>query len=153
MGHCLVALFCLSTFESPDVPWDRQRVRQEMNFGDMVQLIVDRWEQAPQANGIEMSPATVEFTDDGVFSEQSWFHAMKRILVVKNLWEAKVATMTAADAERAGGLIPEHGGGMNGLGAADMQQMDAMEFGGMNIDLLDDTWVKDMLGGGSDFGF
>jgi hypothetical protein len=125
-----------------------------MNFGDIVQLVVDRWEQFHEANGIKMSPRTVEVTtEDDVSSEQSWLHAMKRIVVLRSLWEAKLAAMTAADAEKAGGLMPEENGGMNGLGGPGMQQMDAMEFGGVNVDLFDDAWIKDMLGGGSDFGF
>jgi hypothetical protein len=153
LGHFLVALFRLSIFESPDIPWDRRRVRQEMNFGDIVQLIVDRWEQVPEANGIEMVPGMAKVTKDGVWSEPSWFHAMKRVLVVRSLWEAKVAAMTVADADRAGGLKPEESEGVNGLGEPGMQQMDGMEFGGMNVDLLDDAWIQDILGGGYDFGF
>jgi hypothetical protein len=124
-----------------------------MNFGDVVQLVVDRWEQVPEASSFEMSPVAVEVTEDGVFSEQSWFHAMKKILVVKNFWEAKVAAMEATDSEKAGKLMSEDNGALNGIGGPIVLQMDAMEFGGLNLDLLDDAWIKDMLGGGPDFGF
>ncbi|KAH8756431.1 hypothetical protein F5882DRAFT_385163 [Hyaloscypha sp. PMI_1271] len=153
MGHFLFALFRLSIFESPDVPWDRRRVRQEMNFGDIVQLVVDRWEQVTEANRIEIVPEMAKVTKDGAWSEPSWFHAMKRVLVLQGLWEAKVAAMTAADVDRAGGLKPQESEGINELGGPGMQQMDGMEFGGMNVDLLDDDWIQDMLGGGYDFGF
>ena len=59
MAHCLVALYRLSTFESPDIPWDRQRVRQELDLGDIIKLIADRWEQVPAAAGIEMGSRRV----------------------------------------------------------------------------------------------
>ncbi|KAE9373028.1 hypothetical protein N431DRAFT_544205 [Stipitochalara longipes BDJ] len=153
MAHCLVALFRLSTFESPGVPWDRQRVRQEMDFGDIVQLIVDRFDKIPQASGIEVSPGRVEVTEDGQKSEQSWFYEMRRILVVRPLWEAKVAAMTGVIAERTGGLGPQNNSAVNECGGLGMQQMDNMDFGGMNVDMLDDNWIRDMLGGGYDFGF
>lgn len=157
MAHCLVALFRLSTFESPGVAWDRQRIRQEMDFGDIVKLIVDRWDQVPEANGIEMLPGRRESTEDGQESDQPWFHAMRKILVIKNLWEhwdVKVGAMTASDAEKTDGQDPVDNGVANGIVAPGMQHMGAWEYGGMNLDLLDDNWMRDMLGGGGcDFNF
>jgi hypothetical protein len=153
MAHCLVALFRLSTFESPGILWDRERVRQEMDFGDIVQLIVDRWDELPEANGIEMGPERVEVTEDGQMSEQSWFHAMKKLLVVRNLWDVKVAAMTAVSAQGASGLGQQYNSTLNGGGELGMHQMDNLEFYGMNVDMLDDNWIRDMLGGGYDAGF
>ncbi len=68
-----------------------------MDFGDTVQLIFDRWEQVPEANGIEIGAGRPEVTKDGYEAEQPWFHSMKRILLLKSLWEAKIAGMTAVD--------------------------------------------------------
>jgi len=148
IAHCLVALFRLSTFDSPDIPWDRQRIREEMDFGDMVQLIFDRWEQVPEANGIENGAGRSEVTEDGYESEQSWFHSMKRILRLKGLWEAKVTAMTAMDApEMSGGLGTDNNVNLNGVWVPGTQMMDALEFGPMNMEMLDDTWIRDMLGG------
>jgi hypothetical protein len=148
IAHCLAALFRLSTFDSPDIPWDRQRVRQEMDFGDIVQLIFDRWEQAPEANGIEIGTRRSEVTEDGYESEQWWFHSMRRILLLKSLWEAKVAAMTAVEAPQvSGGLGTDLNVNFNGVWVPGTQMMDALEFGPMNMDMLDDIWIRDMLGG------
>jgi hypothetical protein len=123
-----------------------------MDFGDIVKLIVDRWEQVPEANGIEMSPGRAEITEDGQESEQPLFHAMKKLLAVKSLWDMKVAAMTAADAsEGASGLVPEEHGAAGGAWGPGMHIMDSLEFGPMNMEMLDDNWIRDMLGGGFDF--
>lgn len=146
MGHFLVALFRLSTFEAPDIPWDRQRVRHEIDLGDTIKHIVESWEQVPEVAGMDATPRLGE-RGDGQLWEGSWVHAMKGLLLVKSCWEAKVAAMTATDAERGGGLGPEDDGAANGLGIPGLQQMDDLEFGAMNLDMLDDTWVRDMFGG------
>lgn len=179
MGHCLVGLFRLSTFEAPDIPWDRRRVRQEMDLGDIIKHIVESWEQLPIVAGIEIPRsasgkgditklivdswenvprvASIEIPRSGgqragergdtQMFEGSWFYAMKGLLVVRSCWEAKVAAMTAADAEREGGPRPEDNGTANEFGIAGSQQMGALDFGAMNLDLMDDTWIRDMLGG------
>jgi hypothetical protein len=153
MAHCLVALFRLSTFESADIPWDRQRVTQEMHFGNVIKLVVDRCEQVPSVVGIEMAPRRVVEREDGLWPEGSWLHVMNKLLVVGNVWEAKIAAIAAADAERGDGPPPEHNGVVNGFGVHGPQQMDALEFGGMDMDILDDTWIRDMLGGGYECNF
>jgi hypothetical protein len=147
MGHCLIALFRLGTFEAPDIPWDRQRVRREIDLGDTVKHIVDNWEQVPLVAGIITSSRLMRERGDGQLWEGSWIHAMKTLSVVKSCWEAKVAAMDAADAEREGGPRPEDNGAVNGLDISGSQQIDSLEFGGMNVDMLDDTWIKDMFGG------
>ncbi|KIN06912.1 hypothetical protein OIDMADRAFT_150163 [Oidiodendron maius Zn] len=147
MAHCLAALFRLSTFEAPDIPWDRQRIRREMDLGDIVKLIVDSWEQVPQAAGIEIPHQPAGERGDNQMLEGSWLYGMKGLLVVRSFWEAKVAAMAAADAEREGGPGPEDNRAMNEFGIPGSQQMDALEFGAMNMDMLDDTWLRDGLGG------
>ena len=59
--------------------------------------------------------------------------------------------MTAADAERESGLGAEDDGAANGLGIPGQQQMEALEFGAMNMDTLDDIWMRDLMGGGYEF--
>jgi hypothetical protein len=147
-AHCLVSLFRLSTFESPDTPWDRQRVRQELDFGDLIKLLVERCEQVALAEGMEVAPRRASEREDGLWPEGSWLHAMNKLLVVRSVWDVKIAAMAAADAERESGPGPEHNGGLNGFGAHGPQQMDPLEFGNMDMDMLDDTWIRDLLGGG-----
>jgi len=153
IAHSLVALFRLSTFESPDTPWDCQRVRQELDFGEVIQLVVDRCEQVPSAVGIEMGPRRASEREDGLWPEGSWLHTMNKLLVVRGVWEAKIAAMAAPDAEREDGPGPEHNGTLNGFGVHGTQHMDALDFGGLDIDMLDDNWIRDMLGGGYDNNF
>jgi hypothetical protein len=151
MAHCLVALYRLSTFESPDIPWDRQRVRQELDLGDIFKLMADRWEQVPPAAGIEMGFRRAGERGDDQWSGDPWSHTRKRVLGIGNWWEAKVATMAAADAERESGPGAEENRAVNRFGAPGQQQMEALEFGAMNMDTLDDIWIRDLLGGGYEF--
>jgi hypothetical protein len=71
MAHCLVALFRLSTFESPDVPWDRQLVRQELDLGAMAQCMADRWGAVPEAAGLDIS-GLGEKGSSGTYSVDLW---------------------------------------------------------------------------------
>jgi hypothetical protein len=54
--------------------------------------------------------------------------------------------MIAADAERDGELVPEDNGAVNKFGTPVLQQMVSLEFGATNINMLDDTWIRDMFG-------
>jgi hypothetical protein len=118
-----------------------------MDLGDTLKRIVDAWEQVPLATGIELSPRLVAERDNGQLLEGSWLYGMRGLLVVRNFWEAKVTTMAAADVERKGGSELEVDGAMYDFGMPGSEQMDALEFGAMHIDILDDTWVRDILGG------
>lgn len=140
MAHCLVVLFRLSIFESPDVPWDRQRVRQELDFGELVRLWALRWENVPAAAGLDTDIM-------GEKGEGPWSFTRKRFLILANYWDAKVAAMAAADAEKKGGQAMEDDGTLNGFGAPGQQPMDALDFGAVSMDSLDDVWMRDMFGG------
>jgi hypothetical protein len=100
-----------------------------------------------EATGMEMSPRLVAKRDNGQLLEGSWFYGMRGLLVVRNYWEAKAAAVGAADAERKDGLELEVDGAMYDFGMPGSEQMDALEFGAMHMDILDDTWVRDILGG------
>jgi hypothetical protein len=84
---------------------------------------------------------------DDQWSGDPWSHARKRVLGIGNWWEAKAAAMKAADAERESGPRSEENGAVSGFGLPEQQQIEALEFGEMNIDMLDDTWMNDLLGG------
>jgi hypothetical protein len=124
-----------------------------MHFGNVIKLVVNRREKVPSVVGIEMAPRRVAEREDGLWPEGSWLLAINKLLVVGNLWEAKIAAMEAADAEKGDGLGPEQNGVGNGFGVPGPQYMDALEFGGMDMDMLDDTWIRDMLGGGYECNF
>lgn len=137
MAHCLGALFSLSTFESPDVPWDRQRVRQELDLGEMVKLMLGRWKGVPAAPGLDTGGM-------GEKGEDLWT-LTKRSMGIGNWWETKVAAAAAAaaESEREGGhdVAMGHGNGngnevVNGFGVLGQQQMEARDFAAMNMDPL-----------------
>lgn len=122
-------------------------MRREIDLGDTVKHIVDTWEQVPLATGMEMSTRLVAERDGGQLLEGSWLYGMRGLSVVRNYWESKVAAMTTADAERNGGPELEVDGAMYDFGMAGSEQMDALEFGATNMDILDDNWIRDILGG------
>jgi hypothetical protein len=145
MGHCIVALFRLATFEAANISWDRQRVRRELDLGSVIKLIVENFEQVAQAAGIEMEPLVGE-RRSGQLLERFWLCAARGFLVVKSCWEAKIAAMTAADAGREGGPGPEVHEAAAEFGVLESQKTDTLEIEAMNLDILDDTWIRDMLG-------
>jgi hypothetical protein len=136
LSHCLVVLFRLSTFESPNVPWDAQRIRQELNLGKLVALWAERWEGIAAAAGLE----TNTMNDKG---EDPWSFTRKKLSAIAKWWEGKVAAISAAEAEKDGSHGVEHGT-MDGFGE---QQMDAMDFTGLSMDMFDDAWMGGLLGG------
>jgi hypothetical protein len=118
--------------------------------GDITKLIVDSWEHVPRVAGIEIHRSGGEKGSErgnAQLFEGSWFYAMKGLLVVRSCWDAKVAAMAAADAEREGGTGSEDNGTANEFRIPGSQQMGALDFGAMNIDMMDDSWIRDMLGG------
>jgi hypothetical protein len=147
MAHCLVALFRLSTFESPNIPWDHQRIRsEELDLGEILAIMVDRWEKVPQAAGIETCPQRVGERDEQ-WAGDPWSHARKRIQGIKDWWQARVTATRGMDTPE--NTRAEDNGAMDELGLQG-QQMEAMELGAMNMETLDDMWIRGLLGGGYD---
>ncbi|CZR65600.1 uncharacterized protein PAC_15500 [Phialocephala subalpina] len=144
MGHCLMALFRLSTLEAPEIAWDCQKVRREIDLGEIIKRIIDSWEQVTRGAGMGMS--SVCENGDAQAHNGPRFYATKVLHVVRNCWEAKIAAMAAADAEGRVGF-GEDDGIVNDFGTTGAQHVDAWDFGAMNMDILDDTWMRDVLRG------
>lgn len=153
MAHFIVALYRLSTFESPGVSWDRQLVREEVDLGVMISILTEKWGGVPAAAGLDTSGPGVH---------NVWMLTNRMLGKVASWWEMKVvapaaaaAASAAADAEsRLGGqdLTIGHGnaGGneaLHGFGAQGQLPMQDIDFGATNIDLLDDIWMRDLLAG------
>lgn len=145
MSHCIVALFRISTFEAPGVPWDRQRVREELDLAEVLKIWTQRWEAVPAAAGLDTSDMTNK--DDDI-----WASTMTRLVAIRSWWEMKLQGMIAADSERDRRIGMGENGSADGFGTSgQQQQMEALDFGALNMDFMDDAWMRDILGGGCDF--
>lgn len=141
MAHCMVAICRLNTFESPGIPWDRQRTLRELNLGDVVRTWIRRWDGIPDAVGLDTNISTE--TDDII-----WSYTRRTLLVVLNWWEENIVPKLGMDAMKPGDEGIEKITPMNIFNAPHQSQMDAMD---VNVDILDDGWMRDMLGGGYDY--
>lgn len=139
--HCIVAVFRLSTVEVPGVPWDRQRVLQEFDLGDLLKTLSKRWEQAPEAAGLEIGLESGP--DDNV-----WYHTKKIFMIYLNCWETRILPKIGAEANKPGadGMVDHPVG--NAFNIPDSQQLETIDFFDVNMDLFEEAWMKDVLGGG-----
>jgi hypothetical protein len=137
-GHVMVALFRLTTFESPGVDWNRHRVLEELHFGEFTKTWVRKWEGVPAAAGLETTMACG--SDDG-----PWCCTAKAVTAISQWWDAKVAPKLAAEA---GSQNSQGNGSANTISIPDQQQAEPLGFGMMDVDFTDDAWMRDFLGGG-----
>lgn len=138
LAHCLIVLFRLSTFESPN--WDRKRVRQELNLGETVKLMASRWEEVATAanlneGGIHNILGPAHDPDHG-----PWAYTRKKLLVVAHFWEMKLASMVQSEEGRSTTASNNN----FAVGSFDQQQMEQMDFS--NMDWLNDIWMSDYSG-------
>jgi hypothetical protein len=140
LAHCIVALFRLSTFESPDVPWDRQVIIKEFDFGDVMKTLTKRWESVPEAAGLDISL-------NEEIEESPWIYTRKVLLVIVNWWEVMV--------------LPKLGVATSGSQTPNIEVntpaglprdpnnplVEPIDFAAVNLDLFDDVWMRDMLEG------
>lgn len=102
------------------------------------------WGKVPAAAGLDI--------DMGDKTENSsWVHSGKLMNGIVNWWEAKVAPKLAEEVRR---NELQQAAGDNGFGITDQQpleQMDGIDFSGLNLDLLNDDWMRDVLGSGCEF--
>jgi hypothetical protein len=138
LAHSLVALFRLSTFESPDIPWDRHRVIQELDMKEVLRLWSLRWSQVPAAAGLEESERNGGNSD-------VWTYTKDKLTSISAWFELKMASMSAADDERHNGRASEGSETLNG--SLPVQHQMDVDFPTINFDPLDEAWMRDMLGG------
>ncbi|KAF2188861.1 hypothetical protein K469DRAFT_564540 [Zopfia rhizophila CBS 207.26] len=141
MAHCLVTLFRLSTFESAGVYWDRQRVRQELDFAEVLKTWLKRWRGALDATGLD-----IRLNED---EASTWGFSNKILSGILNWWEVRIAPRLANKSENEGmeGSMP-----MNTSTISNQQQVETIDLASMNLDFSDDVWMMDVLGGYEHFG-
>lgn len=144
-AHCMVALFRLTTFEAPGVHWDRQKVLKDFDFGQLMKTWMDRWEGIPAAAGLDVDISSET-------EESPWVHTRKMIMGIVNWWEAKIKPMLEKDARMAPEVDQHLSNGNEGLNGFDTdQQMEGIDFPAVNLDFLDDEWMRHALGSGYEF--
>jgi hypothetical protein len=149
-AHCMVALFRLSTFEAEGVPWDRARVRREMEFGKAMTTWMETWRRIPDAAGLDIDMSSE--TADG-----PWAHSNRLIMGVVTWWETKVlpkleAEANGVDAQQQDQQQSAEGGGIERTGPQSLGLMDGIGgFDGVDMDYLNDDWMRDVLGSGYEF--
>jgi hypothetical protein len=139
LAHCIVALFRLSTFESPDVPWDRQIVLRELNFGEVLRIWSKRWEKVAEVAGLDIDPAGQ--------NENPWNKTGKSLTVLLNWWDVMIAPKLAVDTDNTEVHDVVANPQVDIVKGLEHPLVEPSDFSTMNLDGLDDIWTKDMFEG------
>ncbi|KFY44153.1 hypothetical protein V495_03611 [Pseudogymnoascus sp. VKM F-4514 (FW-929)] len=138
LGRCLAALYRLTSFQAAGVAWCGGRVRAELDIGDVTRLLAERWD-------------TVSLEDTDGECMDPWTHATKRALGIGNWWEGMVAKLGLRVSARDSSGVEQVGEMASGQELAEQQHIEDMDFNGVDVDILDDPWMMELLGGGYDF--
>ena len=133
----MVALFRLSTFESPEVPWDRQVVLRELNFGEVMRTWAKRWEKVAELAGLDIDPADQ--------NENPWHNTGKALMVIINWWEVMIAPKLVVDTYKTQthGIVADPPDDI--IRGPEHPPVEPIDFSAMNLDGLDDIWTRDIL--------
>lgn len=148
MTHCIIALYRLSTFEAPGIFWDRKIIVQELSFAYVARLMAERRKQVPLASGLEIDACFDGDKDGSLCSLNPWSQSRRKAVGIAHWWEAKVAAIMGTDAEGESSVDTERNGAANGTGVPGQHPVEPFEFEGLNMDMLDDSWIMDLMGGG-----
>jgi len=139
-AHCIVVLFRLTTFESPNIPWDRQRVIREIDFGETIRTWLELWVRFPAAAGLEddMPPGGVD--------EPAWKNTERILMGILNFWETKILPKVMMETDVVSDLNVPGSNTQGGDGVLGTQQLEALNFADMSFD--DNGWMQDVVGSG-----
>ena len=139
LGHCFVALFRLSTFESPHIPWDRQRIVTELDLGDVARKLVYVYDAMPTAAGID---------NTGVEACQAQWDYGKMVMLTTVLkwWDSKVRPSIMGSSSPS----TEHGAAQQET-TSGMFNPSVVDFADMDFGLEDEEWLKEIMNSGFDF--
>jgi hypothetical protein len=134
LSHGLVVLFRLSTFQSPNVPWDRLKIRRELNLGELLRLWTQRWGGVIAEVGIDTTAANEE-------DENPWAYVTKRLAFVADWWDEKVEVASLPESENPGGSVRKNGSQL------EQPPVDTIDFTPFNLQFPDDIWMQDFVRG------
>lgn len=112
-------------------------MRAELDIGDVTRLLAERWD-------------TVSRVDGGGEGLDPWPHATKRALGIGSWWEGKVARLGPRDTDGGSSSGEKVSEAVGSTGVPEQQQIELLGFDAVDIDILDDPWMMDLLGGGYD---
>jgi hypothetical protein len=141
MAHCMISLFRLSIFKSSGVSWDRQRVRKELEFGEVVNVWIKNGKGVPGATGMDL-----DMPDS---SENVWSHLVKRLSLVVEWWDTKVVPMLVTS--DSGVQASKDNSERFSFHAPGPQMGEALDLTAASLDLFDDAWMRDMLSGSDEY--
>jgi hypothetical protein len=135
VGHCFVTLFRLSTFESPDVLWDRQRIISELDVSQVVRQWTQIYESAQKAAGIDDRGA------DGQVSP--WEHSNQVFFnTILKWWDSKI---------RPSIMNQEHQLAEQGAQRTLDASLPSVDFSDVDFNFDNELWMMDVLSNGLDF--
>jgi hypothetical protein len=142
MAHCMISLFRLSIFESSGVSWDCQRIRKELEFGEVVKVWIRNGKGVPGATGMDVDmPGSTE--------ENAWSHLVRRLSLVVEWWDTKVVPILAASESR--DQASKDNSEMSSFDASNLQMGEALDLTTANLDFFDDAWMRDMMSGSDEY--
>lgn len=151
LARCLVTLYSLSTFVVAGIPWDRQRVMQELDLGDIITLIAERWERVLPAAGVEQGPRQSSQNGNGQIAEDPWSNTRRKVSDIGKWWEEKVAAISTAESDRISGPNLESNMTQNAESSGQQHANDIFEYWPVDAEMLNDNWLGDLMRGGYDF--
>ena len=149
LGHCMVALFRLSTFEAPGIPWDRQYIVSTLDLGDVVRQWIHIMDASPKAARIDVS---------GANGQESQWEYSKKILqpTILKWWETKVRP-SIMGTQHVNELQATQGMAQNQTQNAPLMEtpfeasMADTNFGDVDFNFDTEMWMRDMFSSGFDF--
>jgi hypothetical protein len=142
LAHCLVVLFRLTTFEAPGIPWDKQRIVRELDFGEVVRTWANRWNEVAQL--LKLNGETL-----AELEEYPWFCAKKTLSFILNVWETKILPKLNSETTVAVAIRTEAPKCAEALGVH--SQPDDMDFSIMTTNFSDDTFIREVFEGGFEY--
>ncbi|KAF2669709.1 hypothetical protein BT63DRAFT_425385 [Microthyrium microscopicum] len=140
ISHCMISLFRLSIFESPEVFWDRQRARQELDLAEVLKMWI--------ANGIKVAES-MKMDDNSLSDEENcWTHLVKRLSSVLEWWESKVLPRLIATESR--DQASKDASALAAFDVSSLQMAEPLDLTMMNWDFFDDLWMQELMNGGDE---
>lgn len=138
IAHCMIVLLRLSIFESPEIPWDRRRIIEELNLGKVVKDWKDRFSDMPQAAGLDL-----DVGND--FDESIWSLLSRRQSAILEWWDTKVAPRLASIDESKGRGVEERAD-PDPMDVSAQQATDVIDITSEYMQSLDDdAWWKALM--------
>jgi hypothetical protein len=168
IAHAIIVLFRLSTYESPGFRWNRQKVVQELDFGDVACCWAKKWRSVPincgfvtkiLGSGAGNTIQAAEWEKAGE-DEDSWTHAGRVFELLGSCWKRRVLPKLFPDMDAGKdreGTVPSMNEDVNmsGINASNQHfDLPAADFsdGFLNMELPDDRWLNELFReGGQEF--